>query len=48
MLVFVKADKAQSALDAIIATGEDAYMIGEMVRRDGDSVLFNGIDEAYG
>lgn len=48
MLVYVSADKADEAFNAILATGEDAFMIGEMVARTDDAVLLTGSDEAFG
>ena len=47
MLVYVKAEHAEAALQAIKLTGEDAYLIGEMVKRDGDGVILDGIEEAF-
>ena len=47
MLVYVSADKADAALQAITMTGEDAFMIGEMVARDDEAVILEGINEAF-
>lgn len=47
MLVYVSADKAEAALEAIKLTGEDAFMIGEMVARTDEPVILDGIDEAF-
>lgn len=47
MLVYVTADKADDALKAITMTGEDAFMIGEMVARDDEAVILEGINEAF-
>ena len=44
MLIFVSADKADAALEAITLTGEDGYLIGEMVKRDDKAVIFEGLD----
>ena len=44
MLIFVSADKANAALEAITLTGEDAYMIGEMVSREDKAVIFEGLN----
>ena len=48
MLVFVSADKADAALEAITLTGEDGYLIGEMVKRDDKAVIFEGLDPNNG
>lgn len=47
MLVYVAADKADDALKAITMTGEDAFLIGEMVSRTDEAVILDGIDEAF-
>ena len=47
MLVYVSADTAEAALQAIKLTGEDAYMVGEMVKRTSDAVILNDIDKAF-
>ena len=47
MLVYVSADKAEDALQAIHMTGEDAFMIGEMVARKDEAVILTGSDEAF-
>ena len=47
MLIYVTADTAEAALQAIKLTGEDAYMVGEMVERTFDAVILNDIDKAF-
>ena len=47
MLVYVKAELADATLQAIRKTGEDAYLIGEMVMRQEEAVILDGIDEAF-
>ena len=47
MLVYVSAETADDALKAIQQTGEDAYMIGEMVEREADAVILNDASKAF-
>ena len=47
MLVYVVADKADAALAAICQTGEDAFMIGEMVARDDAPVILEESAAAF-
>ena len=48
MLIFVSADKADAALDAITLTGEDGFRVGEMVKRDDEAVIFEGLNPYHG
>ena len=47
MLVYVSAETADDALKAIQQTGEDAYMIGEMIEREADAVILNEVSKAF-
>ena len=47
MLVYVSAETADDALKAIQQTGEDAYMIGEMVERETEAVILNDMSKAF-
>ena len=47
MLVYVSAETADDALKAIQQTGEDAYMIGEMVARETEAVILNDMSKAF-
>lgn len=47
MLVYVSAHTAEDALKAIQQTGEDAYMIGEMVERTSEAVILEDISKAF-
>ena len=47
MLVYVSAETADDALKAIQQTGEDAYMIGEMIEREADAVILNDVSKAF-
>ena len=47
MLIYVTADKADEALQAIQMTGEDAYLIGEMTARNDEAVILDGITQAF-
>ena len=47
MLIYVSADTADSALSAIQQTGEDAYMIGEMVARADEAVILDNVEKAF-
>ena len=47
MLIYVSEDKADAALEAVKLTGEDAFMIGRMVKRTDSPVILDGIAEAF-
>ena len=47
MLIYVAADKADAALQAIQMTGEDAYLMGEMIERTNEAVILDGIAQAF-
>ena len=47
MLIYVSEDKAEAALQAMTVTGEDAFMIGRMVKRTDRPVILDGIAEAF-
>ena len=47
MLVYVSAETADDALKAIQQTGEDAYMIGEMVERETEAVILSDVSKAF-
>ena len=47
MLVYVSAETADDALTAIQKTGEDAYMIGEMVERETEAVILSDVSKAF-